>query len=139
MWSYALAFTVFAVVFGVMDFVWLTTTFKAVYQSSLGPLLAPKVRMVPALLFYVVYVGGVTLFVLGPSLAAGGWRQAALRGAAFGFAAYATYDLTNQATLSTWPARLTAIDLAWGVVATSIAASVSVLLIARAETALGVG
>jgi uncharacterized membrane protein len=137
MWSYALAFGVFAVIFGAMDFVWLSTAYRTVYQPGLGPILAEKVRMAPAGLFYLIYVAGVTGFVLAPSLAAGDWRQAAVRGAAFGLVAYATYDLTNQATLSLWPTRVTVIDLSWGVFATAVASGLTVAIGSRAAKALG--
>lgn len=137
MWSYALAFVTFAVVFGLMDFLWLSTTFRSVYQSAIGPLLAQKVRIAPATLFYFVYVFGVTVFVLAPSVDSGSWGHAAIRGAAFGLAAYATYDLTNQATLSAWPTRLTLVDLSWGILATAVAASITTLAVPQAAKVLG--
>jgi uncharacterized membrane protein len=135
MWSYALSYLVFAVVFGILDFVWLSTAFRGVYQPAIGSLLAEKVRLAPAALFYLTYVAGVVVFVLAP--ASGDWRQAALRGALFGLVAYATYDLTNQATLKVWPTRLTLIDLGWGVFATSVAAGLTALVSYRAAKALG--
>ncbi|MCR5878904.1 DUF2177 family protein [Phenylobacterium sp. J367] len=113
MWNYALSFLIFAVVFGIMDFLWLSNAFRAIYQPAIGSLLADKVRIAPAALFYLVYVAGVTFFVVAPAMGAGDWRQAMLRGAALGLVAYATYDLTNQATLKTWPTSVTLIDLGW--------------------------
>lgn len=130
MWSYVLAFIVFAAVFGAFDLVWLSTAFRTVYEPSIGPLLAERVRPVPALLFYLTYVGGVTFFVLTPA-AGGDWRAAALRGAIFGLVAYGAYDLTNQATLRVWPVRLTLIDISWGAVATSAAAALTTILLHR--------
>jgi uncharacterized membrane protein len=139
--TYLLSCVVFALVFGLMDFLWLTNAFPRVYQPAIGEILAAKVRMVPAALFYLTYVAGVTFFVLAPALAptldGGDWRQAALRGAAFGFVAYATYDLTNQATLSVWPTRLTLTDLAWGTVATALAAGITVAISARIARVMG--
>jgi uncharacterized membrane protein len=93
--------------------------------------------MAPAALFYLLYVAGVTFFVLAPSLAMNDWRQAVLRGAAFGLVAYATYDLTTQATLSIWPTKLTLIDLGWGVFATSTAAALSFVVTARIAKSMG--
>lgn len=137
MWTYALSYLVFAVVFGLMDFVWLSTAVPKVYQPAIGAILAEKVRLAPAALFYLTYVAGVVFFVVAPFVAGGDLKQAALRGAAFGLVAYATYDLTNQATLSLWPTRLTVIDLSWGVFATAIASTVTVLIAHRAAKALG--
>jgi uncharacterized membrane protein len=135
--SYALSYLVFAIAFGALDFVWLTTAGPGLYRPAVGPILADKVRVVPAVLFYLVYVAGVVGFVVTPVLAAVDWRQAVLRGAAFGFVAYATYDLTNQATLKLWPTRVTVADLTWGTVATALAAGVTVVVAARVAKALG--
>lgn len=137
MLSYAVAFIVFALVFGLMDFVWLTNAFGRVYQPAIGELLAGQVRLVPAALFYTIYVAGVTFFVVAPAVGMGDWRQAMARGAAFGLVAYATYDLTNQATLKVWPTRLTLIDLGWGILATSIAAGLTVVISHRVAKAFG--
>lgn len=137
MWMYGLSFVVFAVVFGLMDFVWLSTAVPRVYQPAIGEIMAGKVRMAPAALFYLTYVAGVVFFVLAPTAASGDWKQAALRGAALGLVAYATYDLTNQATLSVWPTRLTLIDMAWGTVATAVASALTVLIAHRVAKALG--
>jgi uncharacterized membrane protein len=135
--SYAVSYLVFALVFGALDFVWLSLAAPALYRPAIGPLLADKVRVAPAVLFYLVYVAGVVGFVVAPALAAVDWRQAVLRGAAFGFVAYATYDLTNQATLKLWPTRITAVDLTWGTLATAAAAGVTVVVAARLAKALG--
>lgn len=137
MWTYALSYLVFAVVFGIMDLVWLTTAVPRIYQPAIGAILADKVRAAPAALFYLTYVAGVVFFVLAPTVASGDWKQAALRGAALGLVAYATYDLTNQATLSIWPTRLTLVDLGWGIVATAVASTLTVLIAHRAAKALG--
>jgi len=80
MWSYALCFVIFAAVFGLMDFVWLTNAFKPVYQPAIGQILSGAVRLGPAALFYLIYVAGASFFVAAPALATGDWRQAALRG-----------------------------------------------------------
>lgn len=137
MWIHALSYVVFAVVFGIMDFLWLSTAVPRIYQPAIEPILAENVRAAPAALFYLTYVAGAVFFVLAPTVASGDWRQAAVRGTALGLVAYATYDLTNQATLSIWPIRLTVIDLAWGAFATALASTVTVLIAHRAARALG--
>ena len=135
--GYALCYLAFALVFGALDFVWLSLAGKHLYQPALGELLAEKVRIAPAVLFYVLYVAGAVFFAAGPALNSGDWRQAALRGAFFGLVAYATYDLTNQATLKIWSTRVTLADLAWGTAVTAVSAAVSVVVTYRASKALG--
>lgn len=105
------------------DAVWLTMSGPS-YHAALQPLLAPEVNVVAAVLFYAVYLSGVGYFCVAPGLRAG-WRAAAGRGAGFGFVAYATYDLTNNATLAGWPAWITAMDLAWGTLLTATAAGLA--------------
>ena len=112
-----------AVVFAGLDAIWLTATNASLYRPTLGPLLADSVRPVPALLFYVIYLGGVVLFAVTPALRSGRWQTALLLGAGLGFVAYATYDLTNQATLKLWATRITLLDLAWGTFVTAAGAS----------------
>jgi uncharacterized membrane protein len=78
--------------------------------------------MIAAVAFYLVYIAGVLVFALRPALASGDWRTAVLFGALFGFFAYATYDLTNLATLRVWSLPVSLIDMAWGTVLTGVAA-----------------
>jgi uncharacterized membrane protein len=112
-----------AVVFAGIDAGWLSLTNGPIYRAALGPLLAPAPRLVPAVLFYVVYLAGVVLFAVRPALATRRWRTAAALGASFGFVAYATYDLTNQATLALWATQVTVFDLAWGTLVTAAGAT----------------
>ena len=110
-----------------LDAVWLTLANKPVYRQALQTLLAPDFRLGPAVAFYLVYLLGVMVFAVKPALAAGVWRTAAGLGGLFGFFAYATYDLTNQATLAVWPVWLSAIDITWGTCLTAICATVGFL------------
>ena len=107
------------------DSVWLTLTAGPLYRAHLGALLAPSFAPVPAVAFYLLYGVGVVVFAVAPALAlsASGWRFAATRGGFFGTVAYATYDLTNQATLAGWSTTVTLADIAWGTVLTGAAAS----------------
>jgi uncharacterized membrane protein len=86
-------------------------------------MLFERFNLLPALLFYVVYVGGILVFAISPAFNTGRWTTAALHGAFLGFCAYATYDLTNQATLRNWPVA----DLWWGTTLTSFAATAGYL------------
>ena len=112
-----------AVVFAALDAVWLIATNASVYRPALGPMLADTVRPVPAVLFYVIYLAGVVLFAVSPALRSGRWLTALMLGAGFGFVAYATYDLTNQATLKVWATKITLMDLTWGTFVTAAGAT----------------
>ncbi|MBN2345137.1 MAG: DUF2177 family protein [Candidatus Aminicenantes bacterium] len=102
--------------FFLIDMVWLGLVAKNFYRSQLGEMLNPKVNWAAAILFYLLFVAGLQFFVVAPALAGGGALAALWRGALFGLIAYATYDLTNLATLRGWPLRVTVVDLAWGAV-----------------------
>ena len=111
-----------ALVFGALDAVWLSWAGPNFYRPKLGDLLADSFRMVPALVFYAAYVAAVVWFAVRPGLA-NGIASAALNGALLGAICYATYDLTNQATLRTWSTTVTIADIVWGAFATAVAAS----------------
>ncbi|HEX4302074.1 MAG TPA: DUF2177 family protein [Rhizomicrobium sp.] len=119
---YLVAYLVAAVVMAAFDLAWLGYAVKAFFEPAVGSLLSAKTNMTAAVLFYILYIVGICLFAIGPGLRGGGWAAALFMGAAFGFFAYMTYDLTNMATLKVWPAHLAAIDIAWGTFVTGIAA-----------------
>jgi len=121
--AYAIAYLVSLLVMAGLDFLWLTNTSAALYRRDLGPLLAEQPRMGVAVVFYLAYAAGMVIFAIRPALAAGDWRAAALYGALFGFFAYATYDLTNFATMKVWTLRVTLLDIGWGMLLTAAAAS----------------
>jgi uncharacterized membrane protein len=103
-------------IFFLIDMIWLGLVAKNFYRRQLGDMLSPKVNWPAAILFYLLFIAGLLLFVIAPALAQGRAPQALWRGALFGLIAYATYDLTNLATLKNWPLLVTVIDLAWGAV-----------------------
>jgi len=111
----------------VVDGIWLGLVAKGFYKEHLGHLMAEKVNFLAAVLFYAVYPLGVVYFAASSSLDSGEWRDAALRGALFGFVAYATYDLTNWATLKDFPAQVALVDIIWGSALTALAATVGML------------
>ncbi len=123
MMRYALATFVAVVVFILMDFCWLTLMGQRLYQGEIGQLLAKQVRLAPAVAFYVIYIFGLMFFAVRPALASGQPGVAALNGAILGLVAYATYDLTNQATMAVWSMKVTLADLAWGMVISAVAAT----------------
>jgi uncharacterized membrane protein len=120
--TYVVAYLATGLVFLAVDAVWLSAMNRLLYQSLLGPLLLERFRLIPAALFYLIYVFGLVFFAVGPALASGQWSAALLRGAVFGLIAYATYDLTNQATVKGWSAIVSAADMGWGAVASGTAA-----------------
>ncbi len=122
----ATAYVTFALAFGALDFVWLSQMAPRVYRPAIGEIMADQVRWGPALAFYALYVLGVTILIVLPALREGGVARAAWSGALFGLVAYATYDLTNQATLRVWPTHLTLTDMAWGAIATGVASVIAV-------------
>ena len=117
-----IAYPVTAVVFLALDAVWLTVMADRLYRPALGSLMLDRFELLPALAFYVVYIVGVLVFAVMPGLESRRWTTALGLGALLGFVAYATYDLTNLATLRDWPILITIVDLVWGAV---LAASVS--------------
>jgi uncharacterized membrane protein len=135
--KYVLCYVLVALVFGALDFLWLSLAGPHLYRPALGPLLSDKVRVAPAALFYLLYVGGLIGFVAAPALKDGDWGMALVRGAAFGLVAYAAYDLTNQATMRVWSTQVTVADLAWGAFASAVASGAGVYATARASAALG--
>ena len=106
-----------------LDSAWLSFAAKRLYRPELGDMLAHGFRPAPAAIFYFLYVGGIVFLAVAPGLEAGRLSVAAARGAALGLIAYATYDLTNQATLRHWSTTVTIADIAWGTLLTAIAAS----------------
>jgi uncharacterized membrane protein len=125
--GYLIAYVAAALVMGGLDFLWLSTMVGPVYHRALGPMLAESPNMTAAVAFYVLYLVGVMIFAVRPALASGDWRTAALYGALFGFFAYATYDMTNLATLKVWSLKVSLIDMAWGTLLTGVTASAAAL------------
>jgi uncharacterized membrane protein len=122
MLKYVAAYLGAGLTFAAIDAVWLTTMANRIYRPVIGPIMADKPDMTAAVAFYLISIAGTVFLAIDPALRGGGWTRAALNGAVLGFVAYATYDLTNQATLSVWSTRLTLIDLAWGTTLTMVSA-----------------
>ncbi|NWE52511.1 DUF2177 family protein [Brevundimonas sp. P7753] len=121
MLKYVVAYLGAGLTFAAIDAVWLTTMADRLYRPVIGPLMADKPNMTAAVIFYLISIGGIVFLAIVPALKEAAWTRAFLNGAVLGFVAYATYDLTNQATLSVWSTRLTIIDLCWGTTLTAVA------------------
>ena len=120
---FILAYLGAGLTFAAIDAVWLTTMTDRFYKPLLGPMLAAEPDLRAAVVFYLISIFGTVFFAVLPALKAGSWRRATLNGAVLGFVAYATYDLTNQATLAQWSTQLTIVDLCWGTVLTAVSAT----------------
>ena len=121
-------------IFFAMDMIWLGVAAKNFYSRQIGFLMKSNVNWLAAVLFYLLFIAGLVVFVIAPAVEKGSWVRALRFGALFGLITYATYDLTNLATLKDWPLVVTVVDLIWGTV---LAASVSVATYAVA-TKIGV-
>ena len=108
--SYLLTFLVFLIV----DMLWLGVIAKGIYQKYLGGFLSDNVNWTAAFIFYFIFVLGISIFAIYPSVNKNSVNNAILMGALFGFFTYATYDLTNLATLKGWPLSIVFIDIIWG-------------------------
>jgi uncharacterized membrane protein len=106
-----------------LDLVWLGLIARPLYAAGIGHLMADKPNWAAASLFYGVYALGLLWFTVRPFDAAAGWQTPLLTAAAFGFFAYATYDLSNLATLKDWPWSVAITDMAWGSLASALAAT----------------
>lgn len=126
--AYLIAYPVCIVVMGGLDFLWLSNTSQALYHRDLAPLLADDPNMTVAVIFYLIFIVGILIFAVPPAPASGDWRNAALYGALYGFFTYATYDLTNFATMKVWTLRVTLLDIAWGTFLTGTTAGAASLV-----------
>ncbi|MFP4478411.1 MAG: DUF2177 family protein [Candidatus Izemoplasmatales bacterium] len=112
---YLIAFIVFLVI----DGVWLSLIATKFYKTNLGHLMAEKPNFIAAGIFYLLFIGGIIFFTYS-GIAEQNFGKALLAGAVFGFMTYATYDLTNLATLRDWPITVTIVDILWGTVLSSL-------------------
>ncbi len=114
MLRYVAAYFLTLIVFFAIDFLWLGTVAKSFYRNEIGPLLLDKFNIPVAVFFYVMYIAGVIIFAVSPSLKGGSLWNVLLYGALFGFFTYATYDFTNLATLKGYTLKLAIVDTMWG-------------------------
>ena len=131
------AYIATAVVFFILDFIWLGFVAKNFYRSQLGDLMAEQVNMAVAAGFYAAYAAGIVIFAVSPALKSGEWRDALIYGALFGFFAYGTYDLTNIATLRDWPVAMSIVDMIWGTALTATSATLGFFITRALFTSVG--
>lgn len=128
--NWIIAYLAAGLTFGLLDAVWLRWAGPNLYRPLLGELLAPSFRLTPAILFYLLYIAGIVWFAVRPGVQFG-VPMGVFNGALLGLLCYATYDLTNQATMKTWSSQVTLIDIAWGASATALATAVATLAVRK--------
>jgi len=112
--KYLKLYLVLLAAFFAIDMLWLGVVARSFYQQSLGFLMAPNPNWFAAAIFYLLFIVGILFFVVVPGLENGSLKVTLLRAALFGSITYATYDLTNLATIKDWPVLITVVDLMWG-------------------------
>ncbi|NVO20255.1 MAG: DUF2177 family protein [Bacteroidetes bacterium] len=103
-----------------IDMAWLGFIAKNIYRKYLGSFLSDTVKWPAAFIFYLLFIAGIFIFVINPAIEKQSAQRAIILGAVFGFITYATYDLTNYASMKGFPLPIVFIDLAWGALLTSI-------------------
>jgi len=111
-------------VFFIIDFIWLALVARKFYLAQLGLLMKTNINWPVAITFYLLFIIGLVIFAIAPAIEKKSLASAILMGGLFGFFTYATYDLTNLATLKNWPLTVSVVDMIWG---TILAASVSTI------------
>ena len=104
------------IAFFAIDMLWLGLVARTFYQKQLGFLMAPNINWLAAIVFYLLFIVGIVVFVVVPGLQSDSLKTTLLRAALFGLITYATYDLTNLATVKDWPVLVTIVDMIWGTV-----------------------
>ncbi len=129
--QYIIAYVAAAILFGILDALWLGRMVPAVYRPEIGELLMRGVRWGPALTFYFLYILGMIIFAIHPALSSGKWMTALVMGALFGFFCYMTWNLTNHSVMRIWSTKISIIDTLWGTFATGTAAAGAAWIVLR--------
>ncbi len=111
---YFVSYLLTAVIFFALDIVWLGFVAKNIYAKYLGHILKSQFNLVAGGIFYLIFIAGILIFAVYPAVNKNSFATAVVLGALFGFFTYATYDLTNLATLKDWPLIISLVDIAWG-------------------------
>ena len=115
-------------VFFAIDMVWLVLVANNFYSKHLGAIMRSDINWYAALIFYLIFIIGLVVFVISPAFEKHSFMHAVMYGALFGLITYATYDLTNLATLKDWPVLVTIVDLVWGMVLSASVSSITYLI-----------
>ena len=123
-----ISFIFVSTIFLIVDVIWLSITVKLVYKPNLGDLLNDKPVLWAAVLFYIIYMIGLTLIIIKPALASDSVLQAFWTGVIFGIVAYGTYNLTNMATIKNWSSTIVWVDMLWGGLLTGSSSAIGIYL-----------
>jgi uncharacterized membrane protein len=115
-------------IFFIVDLLWLGVIARRFYRQKLGFILSDKVNWAAAIIFYLIYIAGILFFAVRPAVASNSWRDAVILGSLYGFFTYATYDLTNLATIKEWPLVIVVVDILWGVCLCTLVAYLSFMI-----------
>ncbi len=127
--SYLIAYITALVVFGAIDATWLSVMGPILYRPVLAEVIAPSLRIAPAIAFYLMFPIGIVVFAVMPALRSGAISNAFLLALLFGAIAYGTYDLTNYATLRVWTIQITVVDLVYGALTSAVAATAATFMV----------
>ncbi|MBS1683115.1 MAG: DUF2177 family protein [Bacteroidetes bacterium] len=127
LWIYLIATAIFFAI----DMLWIGLIARSFYRERLGYLLAEQPRWAAAIIFYLIYIGGILFFAVVPALRDQAWTVALLNGAVLGLLCYATYDLTNLATVDRFPLVVVVVDIAWGIFLTAAVSTITYLIGSR--------
>ena len=130
-----LTYAVSIPVFFAIDMLWLGVIARGFYRKALEPLLTPNINWTAAIIFYFLFLVGILVFALLPGMEKRSLGHTIAMAALFGFIAYATYDLTNLATLRDWPFVLSIVDMAWGAFLSASTAGITYLIMSRIPSA----
>jgi uncharacterized membrane protein len=128
---FAKLFFIALTVFFAIDMIWLVVVAKNFYQKHIGFLMRPDIKWIAAIIFYLLFILGLVTFVISPAVEKHSWSHALIYGALFGLITYATYDLTNLATMKDWPLLVTIVDLVWGMVVSASVSIVTYLIVSK--------
>lgn len=129
--EYLKIYGVALVVFTTIDLIWLGFVAGNLYKKYLGFIMRPSPNWTVAVVFYLLYLTGLAFFVIHPAIEKQSWKYALTAGMFFGLVTYATYDLTNLATVKEWPVLITVIDLVWGTVLGGLVSLITWLIVTR--------
>ena len=129
MWEFMKTYLIAFLVFMVIEGIWLVVVAKEFYKKEIGYIMSKSPKIIPTVIFSLVFIFGLVFFVINPALAKDSWKDASLVGLIFGLITYSTYDLTNHANLEGWPLKVTIVDLIWGASMSALVSTISFFIV----------
>jgi uncharacterized membrane protein len=125
--KYIALFFITTAIFFAIDMLWLGIIARNFYREKLSFIFTGEVNWPAAIIFYLIYIAGIIYFAILPGIHSENWKMVLLNGAFLGFLCYATYDLTNMATIKQWPFIVVVVDILWGTFLTGSVAIIAYL------------